>query len=121
VKFQLITSNGDKKRKGKKLTLGVALIGLSTLSSQVMAGTNELAVEEDMAEGIIAHQQPVTSSCAYDNENIAPAAFMAESVEVVDSQIIGKKYASDSSSPSVQDLMTEGICLETLTGQVAVK
>lgn len=101
-----------------KKTLALAMTGIAVLlfaNSQAFAASYEVSLEDDMGEGIsLAEQKETTVSYKYDNSAPDAGEFMTEAVFFPEAKAqSGTEYAGDVSTPSMQNLMAEGICLET--------
>ncbi len=103
-----------------KKTCALTMAGIAIFlfaSTQSFAGSGQLSFADDMAEGVSFSEEvnPNANEYVYDSRNagidesLTETVFFSskpEPVEIID-------YLGDTTSPSMQNLMAEGICLET--------
>lgn len=108
-----------------KKTLVLAMTGIALLfftNSQVFAMSYELSLDDDMGEGIsLSEKKESTVSYKYDNSLPDAGEFVAEGVFISNDVQDDTHYIGDNSILSIQHLMTDGICMETLSKSIVVR
>ena len=103
-----------------KKTCALTMAGVALLlfaGTQSFAGSGTLSFADGMAEGVVFAEEVVldTNTYAYDSKNVngaeslTEAAFFTEKSEPT----VTIEYLGDLSIPSLQNLMTDGICMDT--------
>ncbi len=108
-----------------KKTLVLAMTGIALFlftSSQAFAVSYELDLEDDMGEGIsLSEKKESTVSYKYDNSLPDADEFVAEGVFISDGPQDHTHFAGDNSILSMQHLMTDGICMDTLSKAIVTR
>ena len=95
--------------KRKNVLLIVGLAAFTFVSSQAFAFS-----EEDMMEGMslsVEVNQTSAKSYKYDNANVGAKESMTEFDFFPETDSVERHYVGDSTNPSGEHIMSEGICL----------
>lgn len=104
-------------KKMIQLTMA-GIAALTFANTQVFA--HDLVLEDDMAEGIsLSEENNTPVSYKYDSANPGGKESMTELVFFPESNQDTHHFNGDPSTPSAENMMTEGICLKTLFPLVA--
>ncbi len=103
-----------------KKKLALTMTGIAILlfaNSQAFAAPYELGFDDDMGEGISFSEKQFFYTVSYKYDNSIPEAseFMTEAVFFPEeAPQKTNKYRSDNSMDSLEHLMADGICMDTL-------